>query len=331
MIAILGAGAWGSTFASVLADAGNDVVLWARNPAVVTEINANHTNATKVPGHTLPPRVRASTDLVGTVAEAGTVVVALPSQVVRQALAPLAGGLGADAVVVSLMKGIELGTGLRMSSVLSAVLEVPTRRIVVLSGPNLSREIAERQPTASVLACEDIAHASRFATLCATPYFRPYVSDDVIGVEICGALKNVIAIAVGMADGVGYGDNTKATIITRGLAEIGRLAAALGADPATIAGLAGMGDLVATCASPLSRNHVLGARIGRGMTLEDAVAASQGIAEGAKTCRSVAHLAGNLGVDMPMTNAIVQVLYEGLAVADATRMLLQRPRKDERS
>lgn len=330
MIAVLGAGAWGTTFASVLADAGNEVVIWARDPRAVREICECHTNEAKVPGHRLPATVSASADLAGTVALADAIVVALPSQVARAALAPLAGQLRGEQVVVSLMKGIELGTDLRMSAVLAEVLGVPWDRIVVLSGPNLSREIAQRQPAASVLACEDIDRAAAFARTCSTPYFRTYISDDVIGVEVCGALKNVIAIAVGMAAGIGYGDNTKATIITRGLAEIGRLATVLGADAATIAGLAGLGDLVATCASPLSRNHTLGEHIGRGMSLPEAVAVSRGIAEGAKTCRSVAHLASTVGVDMPMTDAIVKVLYEGLAVADATRMLLTRPRKDER-
>lgn len=330
MISVLGTGAWGTTFAKVLADAGNDVLVWGRDEAVVDEVNARHTNEAYLLGHVLPDGIRATADLGAAVTAADTLVLALPSQVVREVLTPVAHLVPEHATVVSLMKGIELGTDMRMTQVLGG-LGVAEDHLVVLSGPNLSREIAARQPSASVLACVDVTRAEQVAHLCATSYFRPYVSDDVIGVELAGAVKNVIAIAVGMAAGAGYGDNTKATIITRGLAEITRLAVALGADPATMAGLAGLGDLVATCASPLSRNHTLGRHIGSGMTLAEAVAATGGTAEGAKSCRSVSHLADGMGVDMPITIAVVAVLHEGLGVLDMTRMLLARPRKDERA
>lgn len=330
MIAVLGAGAWGTTFAKVLADAGNDVVLWARDQEVVAEINTRHSNEAYVPGLVLPTAVRAATDLTGTVRAAALLVVALPSQIVRTALAGIAPAVGADATVVSLMKGIELGSDARMSEVLSEVLEVDTERIVILSGPNLSREIAAGQPAAAVLACRDIERASMVAHHVATDYFRPYVTDDVTGVELAGATKNVIALAVGMAAGKGYGDNTKATIITRGLAEITRLALAVGGQRETMAGLAGMGDLVATCASDLSRNYRLGRFIGQGIEFEPALAATGGTAEGAKTCRSVAHLAESLGIEMPITRAVVAVLYGGISVEEMTRNLLARPRKDER-
>lgn len=331
MIAVIGAGAWGTTFAAVLADAGNSVTIWARNPEVVQEICEEHTNREYMPGRGLPRAVTASTELVATARRADVVVVALPSQVARSVLAPLRGMLLPDVTVVSLMKGIELGTDLRMSEMLFDVLGVLPEQIVVLSGPNLSTEIAQRQPTASVVASKDIARAELVAARCATPYFRPYINDDVVGVELAGAVKNVIALAVGMAAGAGYGNNTTATIITRGLAEITRLAVALGADPATMAGLAGMGDLVATCSSELSRNYRLGQAIGRGLPFDHAVAATGGTAEGAKSCRSVAHLAQQLGVDMPITNAVVAVLYHGLDVAQMTATLLARPRKDERT
>lgn len=329
MIGVLGTGAWGTTFAKVLADAGNEVLLWGRSAEVVAEVNEHHANAAYLPDHVLPENVRATTDLAAAVGRSDTLVVAVPSQVAREVLAPVAHLVLPHASVVSLMKGIELGTDLRMTQVLGQ-LGLPEDRLVVLSGPNLSREIAAEQPSAAVLACADVSRAEDVARLCATSYFRPYVSDDVVGVELAGAIKNVIALAVGMAAGAGFGDNTQATIITRGLAEITRLAVVLGADPATMAGLAGLGDLVATCASSLSRNHTLGRHIGSGMTLADAVRATGGTAEGAKSCRSVAHLARSLDVDMPITNAVVAVLHEGLDVLDMTRMLLARPRKDER-
>jgi len=330
MIGVLGTGAWGTTFAKVLADAGNDVLVWGRSAGVVDEIRESHTNERYVPGYRLPETVAATTDLVETVERSRTLVVALPSQVARGVLAPVAHHLPDGVPVVSLMKGIELGSDMRMTQVLTEVLRIDPERIVVLSGPNLSREIAAGQPSACVLACTDIELAKAMSRMCATPYFRPYVTDDVIGVEMAGAAKNVIALAVGMAAGCGFGDNTKATIITRGLAEITRLAVTLGADPATMAGLAGLGDLVATCASPLSRNFTLGRNVGSGMGLEAAVAATGGTAEGAKSCRSVAHLAATMGVDMPITNAVVAVLYEGLGVLVMTGALLSRPRKDER-
>lgn len=329
MITVLGTGAWGTTFAKLLADAGNDVLLWGRDPAVVAELTTAHTNEAYLPGHRLPDRVVATTDLAAAVAGASTLVVAVPSQVVREVLTPVAPLVPDGITVVSLAKGIELGTDMRMTQVLGE-LGIAQDRLVVLSGPNLSREIAAGQPSASVLACTDIERAEAVAHLCATRYFRPYTSDDVIGVELAGAVKNVIALAVGMAAGCGFGDNTKATIITRGLAEITRLAVALGADPATMAGLAGLGDLVATCASPLSRNHTLGRHIGSGLDLAQAAAVTGGTAEGAKSCQSVAHLADTLGVDMPITKAVVAVLHQGLAVLDMTQMLISRPRKDER-
>ncbi|MDO5495093.1 MAG: NAD(P)H-dependent glycerol-3-phosphate dehydrogenase [bacterium] len=330
MIAVLGAGAWGTTIAKVVADAGHEVVLWARDEGVVREINETHTNEAYVPSLALPAAISASADLTATVESASTLIVALPSQVARESLSGLAPHVREGATVVSLMKGIELGTDLRMSQVLGQVLGLAEGQIVVLSGPNLSREIAAGQPAASVLACTDIERATDASALFATSYFRPYTTDDVVGVELAGAVKNVIALAVGMAVGKGYGDNTTATIITRGLAEITRLAVALGGELQTMAGLAGMGDLVATCSSDLSRNHRLGKFLGQGMDLEEALVATGGTAEGAKSSRSVAHLAESMGVEMPITRAVVAVLYQGLTVDEMTRHLLARPRKDER-
>ncbi|WP_127131367.1 NAD(P)H-dependent glycerol-3-phosphate dehydrogenase [Georgenia sp. SYP-B2076] len=329
--AVLGTGAWGTTFAAIMTDAGTRVRLWGRSAEVVDEINGAHRNSRNLPGARLPEGLGATTDLAGVVADADLVVVALPSQSVRAVLAPLSGTLPAGCVVVSLMKGVELGTHQRMSEVLGEALAVAPARVAVLSGPNLAREIAEHQPAGAVVAAQRPEVAELVAGACAAAYFRPYTTTDVVGVELGGAVKNVIALAVGMAQGRGFGDNTKATLITRGLAETARLGAALGAQPATFAGLAGMGDLVATCASPLSRNHTLGAHIGAGRGLDEATRLTGGTAEGVKSCRSVLELARLHGVDMPITEAVVAALYEGLAVEEMTASLLSRPLKHERA
>lgn len=327
--AVLGTGAWGTTFAAVLAHAGRDVTMWGRSPEVVADIAERHRNEAYLPGFTLPEAVTASLDLIAVVGDAELVAVAIPSQSVRSVLDRVAGRLRPDAVVVSLMKGVELGTGERMSQVLAETLLVDADRVAVVSGPNLAREIAARQPTATVVASTSAATAARVAAACANRYFRPYTNTDVIGVELGGSVKNVIALAVGIAQGRGFGDNTKATIITRGLAEIARLGVALGAEHETFAGLAGMGDLVATCASPLSRNHTLGVHVGSGMTLEQAIAATGGTAEGVKSCRSVLDLAHRVGVEVPITRAVAAVLYEGLPVDVMAEALLARPHKAE--
>ena len=326
--AVIGSGAWGTTFASLLAQAGTPTTIWARRREVADEINAG-TNERYVPGHRLPSGLEATTDLTGAVKGAGVVVVAVPSQEARGVLEPLRGALADDAVAVSLMKGIELGTGLRMSEVLAEVLDIDRSRVVVVSGPNLADEIAAGQPTATVVAADDEQVAARIASLCATGTFRPYTNTDVLGVELCGAVKNVIALAVGIAAGRGLGDNSKAAIITRGLVEITRLGLALGANPETFAGLAGMGDLVATCSSPLSRNQTFGRRLGEGMSVEQARAASRGVAEGARSARAVLDLAGEHGVEMPITAGIVAVVEGRASVAEVTDALLARPRKAE--
>ncbi|MEE6272974.1 NAD(P)H-dependent glycerol-3-phosphate dehydrogenase [Georgenia sp. MJ206] len=327
--AVLGTGSWGTTFAAVLADAGTSVRMWGRSAEICAEIDEHATNERYLPGLALPAGISASTDLDAVVEGVDLLAVALPSQSVRTVLAPLAGRLPESTVVVSLMKGIELGTQERMSEVLADVLGVPAERVAVVSGPNLAREIAVHQPTATVVASADAETATFVAHACANSYFRPYTNTDVVGVELGGAVKNVIALAVGMAQGSGFGDNTTATIITRGLAETTRLGTALGAQAETLAGLAGLGDLVATCASTLSRNNTLGRHVGEGMTLEEAIVATGGTAEGVKSCRAVLELAGRHGVDMPITQAVAAVLHEGLPLAAMTEALLSRPRKAE--
>lgn len=327
-IAVIGTGAWGTTFAQVCAHAGNRVVMWGRDAQVVESINT-HCNERYLPNMELAPSISATTDMQGAVAGAQLVVVAIPSQIAREALAPIRGKLEPETVVLSLMKGIELGTDLRMSEVLAEALAVDLAQVAVLSGPNLASEIAEQQPTATVIAAQDEAVANRVAQLCAAPYFRPYTNTDVVGVELGGAVKNVIALAAGMAHGLGYGQNTAATIITRGLVETTRLGEAMGAERETFAGLAGMGDLVATCASPLSRNQRFGRAIAEGCDLEEAQRRTGGTAEGVKSCQSVSHLAKKLGVDMPITFGVLAILHEGRDPKEITQVLLSRPRKAE--
>jgi glycerol-3-phosphate dehydrogenase (NAD(P)+) len=327
--AVIGSGAWGTTFGQVLADAGCEVTLWGHDDALCRRIEAVHINDARLPGVLLPEAVRASSDAAAVLAGADLVAVALPVQVARAVLAPMAALVPAGAPVLSLMKGVELATDVRASQLLAQALALPDERVAVLSGPNLAKEIAARQPTATVIASVSDETAAAVARTVQTPYFRPYTSSDVVGVELCGAVKNVIAIAVGIAQGRGYGFNTMATLVTRGLAEIRRLGLRLGADGETFSGLAGAGDLMATCASPQSRNHSLGVLLGQGVGLDEAVMRTEGTAEGVKTSRAVAELAAALGVDMPITEAVAGVLFEGLPVDDLAPMLLGRPMKDE--
>jgi glycerol-3-phosphate dehydrogenase (NAD(P)+) len=277
----------------------------------------------------LPEGVTASTDPAVALDGAQIVVLAVPSQSLRENLTAWKDLLPADSVLVSLMKGVELGSHLRMSQVVAEVTGAGPERIVVVSGPNLAREIAERQPTATVVACAHHPTAERVAAACSTSYFRPYTNTDVVGVELGGAVKNVIALAVGIAEGLGFGDNTQASLITRGLAETRRLGAALGADPATFAGLAGLGDLVATCASPLSRNRTFGVNLGRGMSVEEVVAVTRQTAEGVKSCRSILDLARSVGVEMPIVEHVVAVVQHNMPVKDMAGSLLSRARKHE--
>lgn len=327
--AVLGTGSWGTTFAAVLADAGTAVTMWGRRPEVCRSITEDHRNEEYLPGVELPTSIIATTDISEALADADVVILALPAQTIAQKLNEIAHLWPQGAVAVSLMKGVELGTHRRMSEVVAQSLSLPSSQIAVVSGPNLAREIADRHPTATVVASETIATAELVARACANSYFRPYTNTDVVGVELCGAIKNVIALAVGVADGMGFGDNTKATLITRGLAETTRLGLAVGADIETFAGLAGMGDLVATCSSPLSRNYSLGARIGTGQTLQEAITETGQTAEGVKSSQSVLELARSVDVDVPITQAIVAVLHQGLSVREMAELLLARPRKRE--
>jgi glycerol-3-phosphate dehydrogenase (NAD(P)+) len=330
-VAVLGSGSWGTTFAVVLADAGAKVTVWGRDAGVCAEISERHTNRRYLGDTALPDTIGASPDAATVLADAELVVLAVPSQTLRANLAAWRPLLPAGAVLVSLLKGVEHGTHLRMSEVVREVAGVGEDRVVVVSGPNLAREIAQRQPTATVVASGDPDAAELVAGACSAPYFRPYTHGDVVGVELGGAVKNVIALAVGIAEGMGLGDNTKATIVTRGLTETARLGIALGADPTTLAGLAGLGDLVATCASPLSRNRTLGVALGRGLDLDQAVAAAQHTAEGVTSCGPILELARAHGVEMPITEQVAALVQaQGRTpVREVAARLLDRPRKSE--
>ncbi|MBD1540909.1 NAD(P)-dependent glycerol-3-phosphate dehydrogenase [Arthrobacter sp. IA7] len=334
-VAVLGAGSWGTTFAKILADAATasaverSIRLWGRREEVVAEINGNHRNPQYLADIDLPPSISAFTDVADALSGADLVVLAVPAQSLRLQLRKWKPLIGPDALVVSLMKGLELGTDARMSEVIAEELDIPADRIAVVSGPNLAMEIAREEPTASVVACPDSAVAGWIARSCTAPYFRPYTTSDIVGVEIGGIVKNVIALAVGICEGKQMGDNTKASVITRGLAETSRLALALGGKAHTMAGLAGLGDLVATCSSPLSRNHTAGRLLGQGLTLDEVAQKMTQTAEGIKSGQAVHDLAGKLGVEMPITAAVVAVLAGKLSVDQLGPLLLSRELKAE--
>lgn len=326
--AVYGTGSWGTAFAAVLADAGTPVTMWGRRAEVVEQVNAG-VNEDYLPELRLPDTVRATSDPAEAAEGADVVVLAVPSQTLRDNLAAWGSALPRDAAVVSLMKGVELGTTKRMSEVIAEAGGVEDERVVVVSGPNLAREIAAKQPAASVVAARDAAMAERVAAACAAPYFRPYTGSDVVGTEIAGAVKNVIALAVGLAEGLGMGDNSKASIITRGLAETIRLGTALGGDAMTFSGLAGVGDLIATCMSPLSRNHSFGVRLGQGMTVDEVVAQTKQTAEGVKSCTSILELARAHDVDVPIIEQVDAMIRHDRTVQEVVTALLSRPRKAE--
>jgi len=326
----MGAGSWGTTFAQVLCDAGTPAVLWARRDELAKALNTSHENPDYLPGIGLTDALRATADPAEALNGADLVVLAVPAQSLRENLARWAPLLPPDALLVSLMKGVELGSCDRMSEVIGQVAGAPPERIAVVSGPNLAREIAQREFAATVVACTDNDHAEQLQRACHTAYFRPYTNPDVIGCELGGAVKNIIALAVGMASGMGLGDNTRASLITRGLAETARLGAALGGDQHTFAGLAGMGDLVATCSSPLSRNRTFGENLGKGMAIEDVIAITRQTAEGVKSSQSVLELARRHRVEMPLTEVVVGIMHHDLEIGKVAALLTSRSAKPER-
>jgi glycerol-3-phosphate dehydrogenase (NAD(P)+) len=328
-VAVIGAGSWGTAVAAIVA--GNvPTVLWARRPELAAAIDRDHENADYLRDIPLPAELRATADLAHACDAAEVVVFAVPSHGLRAVLAEARPHVGAEAAIVSLAKGIEQGTLRRMTEVIAEELaDHDPDRIGVLTGPNLAREVAAGQPTASVVAVPDAGVAEELQRVFFAPTLRVYTNPDVIGCEMAGALKNVLAIGAGIADGLGYGDNTKAALITRGLAELARLGGVLGGDPLTFAGLAGMGDLIATCASPQSRNRHVGVELGRGRALDDIVNEMNMVAEGVKTTAAVIELADANHVEMPLASFVGRVLYEGARPADLVPELMLRKAKPE--
>jgi glycerol-3-phosphate dehydrogenase (NAD(P)+) len=324
----MGAGSWGTTFAQVLCDAGTSTVLYARRPAQAKAIGELHENPEYLPGVRLTPSLDATADAAAAMAGADIVAFAVPAQSLRANLAAWAPLIPPSALLVSLIKGIEHGSCRRMSEVITEVLGADPARVAVVSGPNLAGEIVRRQITGTVVACVSDAGALALQSACHAPYFRPYTNTDVTGCELGGAVKNIIAIVVGVAVAMGLGDNTRALLITRGLAEMARLGSVLGAQPQTFAGLAGMGDLVATCSSPLSRNRTFGENLGRGMSVAEAAKLGQ-TTEGVASCEPVLELARSHDVEMPITEVAGAVMRDGLPVEAAASMLASRSAKPE--
>jgi glycerol-3-phosphate dehydrogenase (NAD(P)+) len=329
-IAVIGAGSWGTALAKVLADKGNAVVLWGRTEEHVAELQRTRENRRYLPGTSLPPTLTATADLEAAVRGKPVVVSVVPSHTVRDVLGRAGRAMAPDAITVSASKGIEQASLATMDEVLKEVLPGKLgTRLAFLSGPSFAREVAATLPTAVVMASRDRHVAEESARLFQAERFRVYTSDDVPGVELGGALKNVMAIAAGVADGLGLGHNSRAALITRGLAEISRLAVRKAANPLTLAGLAGLGDLVLTCTGDLSRNRAVGIGLGRGQKLAEVLAGMSQVAEGVKTTKSAHDLAERLGVEMPITRAMYRVLYEDVPAGEVLLELLGRAPKHE--
>lgn len=330
-VAVLGAGSWGTALADCLSRNGHETTLWAWEPDVAAEVTRERRNAAYLPGVDLDPSLRATADMDAALAGAGIVVSVSPSHVVRDVMGGAAPHLAPGTLLVSASKGLELSTGRRMSEVLEeAVGPEPAAGCVVLSGPSFAAELARRLPTAVTLASRSEENAVRVQGLFQNEHFRLYTQGDVIGTELGGSLKNVIAIAAGISDGLGLGNNARAALLTRSLAELGRLTERLGGDPATLAGLAGVGDLILTCTGDLSRNRSVGLELGAGRSLEEILAGMRSVAEGVRTTRAAVELAAAHGVEMPIASAVYSVLYEGVDPKEALASLMAREPKPER-
>ncbi len=330
-IAFVGAGSWGTTVASIITQKGEDeTILWARRPELVETINLYHENPEYLPDIRLPEELRATNELDETLESAEIVVMAVPSHGFRAVLKEVAAISGSAPVFVSLTKGIEIDTRKRMSEVLAEEIDgLSPSNIAILSGPNLAKEVVRGFPAASTIACRDADTAERLREVFHTTTFRCYSNQDVAGCEIGGAFKNVIAIAAGMADGLGFGDNTKATVMTRGMAEMARFSIAFGAQPITFLGLAGVGDLIATCASPQSRNHYVGIELGKGRKIDEIISSMNMVAEGVKSCKPILELGQDKDVWMPITENVVNICHNGYTVEEVVQDLLAREIRSE--
>src|SRR6056297_192797 len=325
----MGSGSWGTAFAAMSTDAGESVRLWARRGEVAAEINEQHTNIGYLKEVTLPEGLSATADPAGALSGAEVVVLAVPSVGIGEQLRAWGAHIPAEATLVSLIKGVDVDSLRFGSQLISDALDCDPRRVVVVSGPNLARECAAGLPAASVAASPEPWRAERVQAAVMAPYFRVYTNEDKVGVEVAGAVKNVIAIAAGMAHGLGYGDNTKAAVLTRGLAEMTRLGVALGGNALTFSGLAGVGDLAATCTSPQSRNRTVGERLGRGEQLSGIIDSMNMVAEGVRSSRALHGLAERAGVEMPITQGVVAVCHAGHDPQELVGLLMSREAKPE--
>lgn len=326
-VTVFGAGAWGSTMAQVLCDAGNEVLLWGRNGEVVAEINGSHTNAKYLAGQVLPSEITATSNLDEAFGFSDIYVLAIPSQQLRATLLQWKEKFSEGSLIISTLKGIEISTQLRMTEVMLEILG--PHRIAIITGPNLADELILRQPAGAVAAATNMAISEQVRDLFRTPYYRVYTSVDLLGCELAGAIKNVIALAVGISIGMGFGENTQAMLITRGLNEVARLCAAHGADPLSAAGLAGMGDLVATCGSPLSRNRTFGELLGKTGSMEQAVAQGAKTVEGVASSGAIVEIAHRVGVEVPVIESVADIVNGSLTPAQALQRLMEITTKAE--
>lgn len=328
-VAVMGAGSWGSAFAMLTADAGQPATLWARRTELAAEIARTRANHRYLPGVDLPEGVVVTDDPDQALADAAIVVLAIPSVGIEEQLAAWGASIPTEATLVSLIKGVDVTTRRFGSQLIAESLGADPDRVVVVSGPNLARECAARLPAASVAASPDLRRAEEVQAAVMTPAFRVYTNEDKIGVEVGGAVKNVIALAAGMAEGMGFGDNARAAVLTRGLAEMTRFGVALGGQALTFSGLAGVGDLAATCFSPQSRNRTVGERLGRGEALDDIVSSMEMVAEGVRSSRALLELAKDAGVEMPITEGVVAVCHHGRDPRELVELLMTRDAKPE--
>jgi glycerol-3-phosphate dehydrogenase (NAD(P)+) len=329
-IGVVGAGSWGTALANLLGCQGYSLDLWVFEPEVRRQIEKHHENKVFLPGVSLSPNVHPSNDLHAVVNRKNLVLLVVPSHLMRETTLRMADSIGSETIVVSASKGIENKTHLTMSGVIRETLpRVTGEHLAVLSGPSFAREVARQAPTVITTACHSLATAEIVQHVFATPYFRVYTNQDVIGVELGGAVKNIIAIAAGVIDGLGLGLNTRAALITRGLVEIQRLGRRLGADQRTLAGIAGVGDLILTCTGDLSRNHTVGKKIGEGLTLDEILSEMRMVAEGVKTAKSVYNLSREVGVEMPICHEMYHILYDGASPREAVYRLMTRDLKQE--
>ena len=329
-IGVVGAGSWGTAIANLLGSKGFKIDLWAYEKEVKDQIETYRENKIFLPGFSLSTNIFPSNDIAEVISDKDLITIVVPSHVMRQTSRNMFGHVSSNAIVVSASKGIENNTHLTMSEVLKETLsEIPENAFAVLSGPSFAKEVARQFPTVVSVASHDRQVADVIQRVFATPYFRVYTNNDMIGVELGGAVKNIIAIASGIIDGLGLGLNTRAALITRGLTEIRRLGLKMGADPRTFAGIAGVGDLILTCTGNLSRNHTVGKKIGEGMKLKDILSEMQTVAEGVKTAKSVYDLSRKLGVEMPISHEVYHILYDDVSPKDACVRLMSRDLKQE--